>query len=45
VEDDALTECIAEVIGIYLDQLEDPGEVDAGELAENIAIQLRRMGR
>lgn len=35
-------ERIAEVIASYLDQLDDPGDVDSDDLAENIVIQLNR---
>lgn len=35
-----LTELIAQVIGTYLDDLNDPGDVDADDLAENLARHL-----
>jgi hypothetical protein len=38
--DEDVTERIREVIESYLDQLDDPGEVDAQDLAENIALRL-----
>jgi hypothetical protein len=42
VDDEATTDLIARVVEDYLDQLNDPGEVEAQELAENIARNLQR---
>lgn len=42
--DEQTSYVIAEVITEYLDQLNDPGEVDSGELAENIALHLQQKG-
>lgn len=42
--DDELHELLDEVIGDYLDLLDDPGEVDAGDLADNVMRQLRKAG-
>ncbi len=33
---------VRETIEHYLDQLDDPGEVDAQDLADNVVIQLKR---
>jgi hypothetical protein len=38
----ALVDRVEEVVSAYLDQLDDPGEVDSGDLAENIVIQLEK---
>lgn len=38
----ALIDRIDGVISSYLDQLDDPGEVDSWDLAENIVIQLEK---
>jgi hypothetical protein len=40
--DEDTTELIERVIASYLDQLDDPGEVDAQDLAENIASRLEK---
>jgi hypothetical protein len=40
--DEEMTERIAAVIASYLDDLDDPGEVDSDDLAENI---VRVIGR
>jgi hypothetical protein len=37
-----LVEVIAKVISDYLDDIEDPGEVESHELAESIAHELKR---
>lgn len=39
-----LEETVEKVISDYLDQLDDPGEVDAQDLADNVVIQLRSRG-
>jgi hypothetical protein len=41
---DALVSLLETVIGAYLNQLADPGEVDSQDLAENVVIQLERDG-
>ena len=38
----ALIDRIEEVVSAYLNELDDPGEVDSDVLAENIAIRLER---
>lgn len=40
--DDATVEKVLKVIESYLDQLDDPGDVDAQVLAENIVLNLER---
>jgi hypothetical protein len=37
-----LREQIEEVVSAYLGDLDDPGEVDSEDLAENIVLQLER---
>lgn len=41
---DALLALFETAISAYLDLLDDPGEVDAQDLAENIVIHLERDG-
>lgn len=40
--DEKTLELVTEVIESYLDQLNDPGEVDSDDLAENIVRNLER---
>ncbi|WP_367575294.1 hypothetical protein [Streptomyces griseoaurantiacus] len=41
LDGDATIDHVEETIASYLDQLDDPGEVDAHDLAENIVIRMR----
>lgn len=40
--DEDTTDLIEDVIASYLDQIDDPGNVDARDLAENIAYRLEK---
>lgn len=39
-----LAEVVEEVVASYLDLLDDPGDVDAQDLAQNIEQELTRAG-
>lgn len=39
-----LIDAVSDVIGSYLDQLDNPDDVDTDDVAENIVIRLKNLG-